>query len=421
LNNPDSKPDVFQQGQIFELIWPEGIKANVSRIRTHSDGRTTGELMVRVDKTKFPSYGGILLQSLFNLSTIRSRNEMAKELATQCPQLDRDEWGRKISQLCGIILQKLREGEPVEELWSHTDVPPPEYLLYPILPKNLPTVLFGEAEAGKSYLALYLAICVQLPWPDNPFHFRVGDTPTRTLYLDWETSSEDINYRLKCLSNGLGIPNLSINYRRCTLPLASDVEQIGQHILHTKAGLIIIDSIGKATGGDLNQTEAVFSFLNSLRQTNTSALLIGHTSKEDLKSKRRSPFGSIFFTNDPRCIWEQRKTQDVNENTLSIGLFSRKFNIGSRPRPIGLEFVFDGDSLQVLPQDIASVPELAEHLSATSRVKAYLKSGSASVSQIQEELGLEKSAIAIALNRLQKKGQVAKLGGGVWDLLPPNP
>jgi hypothetical protein len=44
-------------------------------------------------------------------------------------------------------------------------------------------VFFGHPESLKSFTALLVAICVQLPWRNNPFGWRVPDEPQNCLYL----------------------------------------------------------------------------------------------------------------------------------------------------------------------------------------------------------------------------------------------
>jgi hypothetical protein len=48
---------------------------------------------------------------------------------------------------------------PIHDL-GHADVPAPEYIVSPILPTGVPTLLGGHGGTGKSFLALVLAVCV---------------------------------------------------------------------------------------------------------------------------------------------------------------------------------------------------------------------------------------------------------------------
>ena len=70
-----------------------------------------------------------------------------------------------------------------------------------------------------------------------------------------------------------------IKYRSCALPLYQDLEQIKEAIDYYGANLLIIDSLGLASGGEPKETEPALKFFAALRQLKTTSLILGHNSK----------------------------------------------------------------------------------------------------------------------------------------------
>ena len=402
-----NSPEIHQQGGIYQLTWQEGIAAQVTRLREHRDGRVTAELTVT---TSLPGYQPYLAQSLFNLSSIRSRTEMAKTLTGRCSVIG---WEEALEQLCFIILQMLRRGEPIKEIWTSDDIRPLQYLLYPLIPLNMPTTIYGEGGTGKSYLALLFATCVQLPWYDNPLCLKPREAPTNVIYLDYESDEDEIAWRLKCLKKGMGLPELQLQYRHCSIPFADDLETIQQAIVETKTKAIIVDSLGVACGGDLNSAETANRFNNALRQVNVTSLLLTHTAK-DITVKRKTIFGSVYFYNNARSVWEVRKSQEPGGNEIHLGLYNTKFNPGKLHPPIGFKVEFGEDYSIFSPEDIREVPELARSLPLRTQIIGLLNQGKMPVKDIADELDASESSIRTILNRDKKNFVKA---GKEWALL----
>ena len=68
--------------------------------------------------------------------------------------------------------------------------------------------------------------------------------------LDWETDESIFRYYISRLRKGMNIPICSLHYRRCTLPLISDLEAIQKHTETINANMIVVDSLGAAAGGE---------------------------------------------------------------------------------------------------------------------------------------------------------------------------
>ena len=404
-----SKPEIRRKSNAFLFTWKEErLEVTVSRLHQHRDGRVTGELLI---KTTTPGVHSHLHQAQFNFTSSNARRDLSRYLNERYP-LD---WGAILEQLSVYTLQEMRQGEPLEELWTTDDVTSPEYLLAPLLPQNMPTIIYGEGGVCKSYLAILMAILVKLPWTDNPFALDTLAYPTETLYLDYETDKAEITWRLKCLQKGLGLPDFNLYYRRCILPLYDDLEQVQQCIESIDAKLIIVDSLGAACGGNMNEAETAIKLFGAIRQLGITSLLISHTAK-DQTSRTRTVFGSTYFFNFSRSIFEVRKVQEVGDIEISVGLFHRKSNISRLHTPVGFKISFDTDAVVVKSEDVGTVGEFIALLSNSSRIYEVLKDGQRTIPEIANECEISQTVTKTTLYRMRSQGKVIRTGDK-WGIL----
>lgn len=407
------QPKIEEKPGIYLFEWTDQqVKGEVSRVKVHSDGRVTGELLFT---TSAPGYAPLLMSpAQLNFAASRTITDLVKTLSQRLP-LDNGIWDTIIGQLAYHVLERARRGEPVEELWTSQDLKRPEYLLYPLLLKDLPTVIFGEKGTGKSTTSLIVSTCLILPWEDNPFGLITPTRSIRTLLLDWEADKGVVLYQLQCLQRGLDLPHFPISYRRCGLPLAEDMVQIQRHIADTKAEVLIIDSIGPAVGGELKEAAPALAFYNALRQLKVTSLLIGQTSK-DKESKTKSIYGSTYFNYMARSVWEIRNVEDVGLNEVSIGLFHRWGNYSAKCKPIGFKVRYEEDKTIVMPEDPRTVAEFLETLSNRTRIRELLKQGARSAQTIADTLEIGIDNARKTLGRMKTRGEVVYLGAGQWGL-----
>ena len=74
-----------------------------------------------------------------------------------------------------------------------------------------------------------------------------------------------------------------------------------------------------------------------LRSLDIPSLIISHTTKNpgDVDSKAK-PFGSAYWWNQARSVWEFRKEQTAGANHTDLALINRKSNNWSIVEPIGI-------------------------------------------------------------------------------------
>lgn len=407
-----SIPSIDGRGSTYTLVWTqEQLQIVVSQIHAHKDGRVTSELLITTSREDY-DYPH-LLQTSFNLTAARSRSELAKKLATKYDQINQEEFDTILEQLCLRVLEKFRAGEEVVELWSGEDIVAPSYKLAPLIAENKANILFGDPGSGKSTLALSFAIILQLPWTDNPFGLEPKQS--KVLYLDWETDHADMSYVLNALIRGLALPMFYVNYRRCFTRLADDIEPIRKICEENQIDTIIIDSAGLACGGDLNLTEPVTMFFTALRSLSVTSIIVHHTTKEG--KRKKTPFGSTYFTVQSRTIYEVKGSQEADSNVLHVGLFHYKKNIGGKIKPMGFRFTYEGNTIKVEPEDVKDVPGFVSEFPLSIQIKGELTSGMKTIIELAEILDKTQQTVGTTLRRMAERNQVVKIDKHYWGLL----
>ena len=396
------KIDDDQTG-IYKFYWEDdNIGITVSRIKTHKDARVTGEILVEQGQSIIYPPTQLNFTSSRTLSTIINSLDKID---------DKTDWSGIIRSLAYHILERCRAGEPVKELWTSDEIKPPEYLLYPILMKGIPTVIYGEKGVYKTGLALALSVCLQLPWHDNPLGLVTPDEPIETLLLDWEAEEDIVKWQLKCLQEGMRLPPFALHYRRCALPLVDDIDQIQEHIAKISAKVIVIDSIAPAVGGDLKEASSALMFHNALRKLKVTSLLIGQTTKEDGKKL----FGSVFFEYMSRSIWELKKIEGIEEGEMNLALFHRNVNYSNLFQPLGFNIKFNGNCIAIKEQPI-DLTQFMDSISAGMKICEALKGGAKTPKELQEITNENYHAVYMALVRLRDQGKAVKVNDK-WGLL----
>jgi len=324
-------------------------------------------------------------------------------------------WTEVLTYIIGKTLEIARRGEPSIEIWpSEEDTFEVEYLLEPLIYLNHPTVIFGDYGSLKSLMALVIAYVVQLPYHDNALGLITAKDPTSCLYLDYEDDSSSFQKRWSALDRGFNKGAMPIQYRRMTAPLADSVEQLQKDIEDKGAKLLIIDSLGPAARGNLNDPEPAIRYHSALRQLGVTSLTIAHTAKDQF-TKKRSIFGSVFFTNLARSVWECKAEQETGEDEAVISLKHTKANLSRLHPPLGYHFSFTNNSISVVHTDLRDTG-LSGELPLSWQIKNFLRQGSSSVAEIAEQLVSTPGTIRKTLNRMRTKSEVIKLEDGTWGL-----
>ena len=396
-------------GYLFE--WPVlALMIEVDRIvESRREGTTHGEVVITFQ-------GNFPYTDRLNFTSTQGKKTLREELKRRFPA---DWWGDVIECLCRETLKRYRQGEPIEEITTEDFAEPPRFLLEPVLLEGHPTIIFGLGGTMKSYLCLTLGSIVTLPMLNNPLGLIPKADPTPVLYLDYETDRSEITWRLKSLQRGLDTGYMAIKYRRCYLPLMEDCEVIHKTVLKNNIGLLIIDSIAGACGGDLLSVDLTTKLFAAIRKIRTTSLLVAHTAKNPT-GKDATPYGDVFFGNWARSVWELKKDEARDDQSIDVGLFHRKVNAIKKQKPIGLRFKFGEGQVTTSRTELAETG-LAEHLPQTTVIfQSLLANGLMTLEEIAEETGIAKNSVHVALNRLKSYGQVYRFANKRWGVLENN-
>lgn len=397
-----------QVGNLFCATFDDGSVVRVSHAREQSNGDYRGwvELLE----------GDVLLQgSAANLCIGRSRESVVPESLGGA----RGKWVSAIHAASTEIVARLRRGNPAVEIHAEDQVAPQRYLLDPLLPLDVPTMLYGKPGSTKSFMALLCLVLVQLPYPENAFGWNVPAKCTNVLYLDNETSNTVVHRRLQELLRGMGLPAaLHIQYKHLAGPLAAELEGVQKCIMEHDIGLVILDSAGKACGGDINAAQSVNDFFVALNQLGKTTLVIHHQPKPTRENPNKSPYGSAYFEANVRSLWHIERGEGAEDNFM-VCLKHMKANDSALHRPLGLKVQFSegpaGKAVRFQPADLVDT-EFAGDLPLWERCREALhRCGRLSVKDLAAETGAEEGSVRTTLNRYREK--VFHKEGDSWGLV----
>jgi hypothetical protein len=399
-------PSVTPIGSGFNFTWADiGLRVMAERLK--EDGSAELEFYLANRD------GGSLLHtarvSLLSTNSIDTQIRKLKRKADNLP------WDDILTQLSDQIKTIARKGEPVEEIWpAEDDKLTPSYLLEPILYLNHPGVIFGDYGSLKSLLALATAYVVQLPYYDNTLGLVTANESNRCLYLDYEDDPSSFRKRWSAIERGFGKGTTSILYRRMTSPLADSVESVQQIIDDKSIGLLIVDSLGPAARGNLNDPEPAIKYHTALRHLGITSLTLAHTAKDTL-TRKRTIFGSVFFTNLARSVWECKAEQEIGEEEAIISLKHTKANLSRLHPPLGFRFNFSDNKISVGRADLKETG-LSGELPLSWQIKNILRRGGISIKELAESLSSSEDTVGRTLRRMRSKNEVIKLEDDTWGL-----
>lgn len=409
-----SDPMIEEEPGVYRFRWEQEHISVLVRGVHGQNSKTGAELVFETDLDGESKH---LHQCDLNLTGTRPRTDLAKHMSGLVKNRNMGiDWTVLLERLVVTVLERSRRGSPVILLDSSTRPVQPQFAVWPILPEKELTLLFGLGGAGKSYLALLLGIAMQAEWDSRELGFEVQQERRRVLYLDWETSPEEINWRLWKLCKGLGIEPVQMRYRRCFRPLADDIDALQSMIAAENIGSIIVDSIGWAAGGDINATEPAIRMVQAIRQLDTTTLGITHTAK-NAEADKRTAYGNAYYMNGARSAWEVDKIQDVDADQIDVGMFHRKAN-GSKyfdARGFRLSFDEESESVTVSKIDLIRTPGLEERMPMPRRIVAALKGqGRKTAAELVDQLNGNKKSMTTTLWRMVKAGQIVALANGYY-------
>ena len=408
----DMPPTVTGDTSSLTFAWADW-RLMVDAERWNSEGQV--ELAFRQydeDKEK------LLVQSKVNLLSISNIAALVKRLERSYKDTGRLPWDWILTCITREVLKTARQGEPVQEIQPvETSILAPTYLLQPLLPEKHPTVIFGDYGSGKSLFALVVAYSVQSPPQQDDLGLIPQKQPCNCLYLDWEDDQSSFEKRWSGISRGFSAePSIPILYRRMTNTLCDDVEELKKIITDKHIGLLLVDSLGAAARGNLNDPEPAIKYHEALRKLGITSLTVAHCSK-DQQVRKRTIYGSVFFTNLARCVWEVKAKQEVGEDELSIELKNHKANLSKLHPPLGYRFSFTDNTITVCKTDLQDTRPSAE-VPLRFQIGRVLQQGPLPTTEIADQLSGKPETIERTLRRMRERNEAMRLEDGTWGSVP---
>jgi phage/plasmid primase-like uncharacterized protein/RecA-family ATPase len=325
-------------------------------------------------------------------------------------------WKRLVEQACSEVLKRHRRGEPIVELKPADSIHTP-FVLNPIVYRGHQTLIFAPGGSYKSYLALYFSLLAMAGLRQN----GIAAIGTNILYLDWELDAETVGTRLKALHMGHSeLTHLRPYYRRCTQPLHLEAPQIAAEVARRGVGLVIVDSAALACGGDLNSPESAIRLQQALRRIGCASIVLAHVSKSTTEGQDKSAYGTVFFRELARNVWELSRPENTNRVLLSQTGTACKNSFGRKQDPLGFEFSFESERVKITAFNPADEEESAfeEKLPLRDRIRALLLDmRKRSAKEIAEGLHAPEGSVKVTLSsNRQLFTRSGPYRQGVWTL-----
>jgi len=388
----------------YTLRWLDlNIEAKVRYFRTGSDKSVKAEVKFTSNRV---TTEGHLRSGQIPLTSPTSRSTFAKLLHQSDPSIEINEWSDIMEQLCESVLSDFRTGSPEMLLTGEVeDLEEQDWLIYPIIEKDNPTLIFGVGSAGKSIFAQLCAVLVDAGYSFGELEVKKGNV----LYLDWETTHRDLLARITSIRNVLGLEGKShIWYKRMSTGIEDGIEEIKEVVATHDIDFIVIDSMGAALGNDASEQKVVTGAFSAIRSLNVTALVIDHPNKGETGLK--ALFGSTYKSLLSRHVWEVLKDQQVGDNLTKFALFHRKANNTGLFKEMGWQFTFENNRLsdikRISSSDISKTA-MKEGQTQFDQVKNLLTSGPKTVSEINSYM--DGKDMAPRLSEWKSKGWILNI------------
>lgn len=329
------------------------------------------------------TFDGVLLEADVNLSNLRDRDQLAKMLATRTATAKEiRDWHSLVDELSVRVTRAEELGAGAVNLRDVTVSKVEQFYRVErlLLPKRHPALFFGDGDSLKTYLADFLLL-------------QLVQQGVRVAIADWEMTESEHRDR----ANQLGVAAPDVLYIPCARPLVHEAERITGFLHDYRADYLLLDSAAPACNGRPEDAENVTAYFRALRALGVGSLTIAHSNRStesDLK-----PFGSVYWFNLARAIWNVKRAEATSPDVAEIGLYPRKFNLGPMPKASAYRFHFADGATDVRSVDISDVAPLAAKLGLKERMAMELRSGAKTIVELSKALDDDGESISRTLRR----------------------
>jgi len=408
-----SVPESQEFGLGYRFTWkPEGIAATINHL---DDDHGDLKCEVRIEYLDPPAH---IKRQRLNCSSGRAISELAKTLKASANHID---WSALLEQLAYFTIENYRSGNPPEHFMvSQSDaIIQPKFKVHPFIMENDISMVFAMGGSGKSIFCQTLYALASIGEKDNKLGLGI-EGPLNIGYLDWESNVNSFKYRIRKLLRGMDLPDFEVKYQMCHLPFIDDLNKIGDWIGTAKLNALIIDSVGMAGGKsyEMSDPRTAISMTSGIRSLKLPVVLIHHTPKSVLPGQQRSEYGTVYWRNESRSVWEIISEDpvrvDAETSELSITLRHRKINDMPYENDMSWKYTFTPETITVKKIDVQDLETAMKGKSLNDRIMSILRDGAMTPASISGELEATEGAIRTALTRLKKMKKVVNVGENSW-------
>ena len=357
------KPVFLRAGSDFEVFYPDlELRFRVNSVNETATGKLHGELLVTSDNAALVSTNDgeppELAWDHLELGSLTSRARIAKALAA-CYKGTGPDFEVLLLEAMRGIAKRFRAAAPIETVEKAVRRTGDRYLLRPMLFDEETNGLYADGGSGKGWIAL--AVMLQLLTGKIPLGMG-GKLVKRALYVDYETTREEIEDRVARLCEGMKLAPPPFDYHRATLSITQEVAAIRRSML--RWDFTVWDSMGAGMGEHPNDPGVGASAMNNLRQLESTLLFLDHTNKSG------GMMASAYKRDLCRSLWTVAKRQGSDISEMHLTLWDKKVNNVAARHPQSLLFTFDGESGPVTVSP-ASVPVSEANGSQAGRKRQY--------------------------------------------------
>lgn len=359
-----------------------------------------------------------------NLMSQSGRDSYARSMGRIAK--NKQEYDSYLSAAITSVIKAIQAKPRMTRLFDGEMAPEKQWLLEPYILDKAPNVFFGEGSGGKTYVALrwLISLATGIPF--------LGHKPARVvpcMFLDYEDEKDEAIRRVTKLcgsttSSDGEVADLDLAHENIHhfnpegIPIHELIPQLKEQISKFKIEFILIDSAVYACGGEPEKADVVSRYFNDLAKLGVTTLTIAHETKNE---NHDHVFGSIFWRNCPRNIWNAQSEKDPTDNRRSsMGLFHRKCNHAAPYAPIPIR-IFHGDGYVEIERGQAEEWG-GKSLTVGERIISVLRSGPKQFGQIveamQREGEVKKDVVTMTLTRLKSRGILSQrtTGSQEWEI-----
>ena len=367
----------------YLIGWPsDNIRFLIERVHRRAHGELWGFITVQVrrgDETET-----LVRQGRINFQSWTAPEQFNRRLKAM---IGAYQWDVRLGQATEEVVRLQVEANPYVDSALIPDPPASLYLLHPFLEHNQPTILFGDYQSMKSWVATAIAFHLAgLPvFPDIPIA-----EPINVAYNDWEADEATFRRRRDQLIAGArgAQPQATVYYRRLVMPFTEVAEDVREFTVKNKIGLNVGDSVVMASGGVVREEEAAVALYSAARTIGTT-LWISHIAQDLADNPNRKPraLGIGTWMSQARLGWLAEKEQVEGESTATVTIHHAKYNNDGRQRARAYTVNFADGQVSFNRADATSTESHDRRASPHERIRTLLRTeGAMTAAEVAEAL-----------------------------------